>query len=91
MKDNLIPNKDSFPIWLKDICQNTKIMQRGYLVQNRVLADKDEKDEATPEKVDTSDDSEDKLSRRDTLHIPMVPMYMVVDTLKYPHDAHHNE
>ena len=66
-------------------------MNHYHLVKNRVLTDKDEKDEAAPEKVDTSDDSEDKLSRWDTLHIPMVPMYMIVDTLKYPHDAHHYE
>ena len=38
-------------------------LKHYHLVKNRILADKDKKDEATPEKVDTSDDSEDKLSR----------------------------
>ena len=66
-------------------------MKDDHLVQNRILADKDEKDEAAPEEVDTSNYPEYKLSRWDTLHIPMVSMDMIVDTFKYPHDAHHNE
>ena len=43
-----------------------------YLFYDRVLADKDGKDEAAPEKVDTSNYPEDKLSDGDTLHVPMV-------------------
>ena len=62
-----------------------------YLFYDRVLADKDGKDEAAPEKVDTSNDPEDKLSDGDTLHVPMVSMGEIVDTLKYPKDTHHYE
>jgi hypothetical protein len=62
-----------------------------YLVSGGVLADKYEEDEAAPEEVDTSDDPEDKLCGGDTLHVPMIPMDKVVDTFKYPEDAHHSE
>ena len=63
----------------------------GHLVQGGVLADKDEEDEAAPEEVDTTNDPEDKLGGGDALHVPMIPMDKVVDTFKYPQDAHHYE
>ena len=66
-------------------------MKDDHLVKNRILADKDEKDEAASEEVDTSNYPEDKLRRCYTFHIPMVSMNKIVDTLKYPHDAHHNK
>ena len=62
-----------------------------YLVSSGVLADKDDEDEAAPEKVDTSNDPEDKLCGGDTVHVSMIPMNKVVDTFKYPEDSHHSE
>jgi hypothetical protein len=62
-----------------------------YLVYDGVLADKDEEDEAAPEKVDTSNDPKDKLGGGDTIHVPMISMNEVVNTFKYPEDAHHSE
>ena len=62
-----------------------------YLVSSGVLADEDEEDEAAPEKVDTSNDPEDKLSGGQTLHVSMIPMDEVVDAFKYPEDTHHSE
>ena len=62
-----------------------------YLVSGGVLADKDEEDEAAPEKVDAPNDPEDKLSGGEALHVPMIPMEEVVDTFKYPEDPHHSE
>ena len=56
-----------------------------------VLADKYEEDKTASEEVNTSDDPEDKLGGGETLHVPMVAMDNVVDTLKYPEDAHHSE
>ena len=63
---------------------NDSFRVNRYLFFNGVLADKDEEDEAAPEKVDTSNDPEDKLSGGDTLHIPMIPVDKVVNTFKYP-------
>ena len=62
-----------------------------YLFSCGVLADKDEEDEAAPEKVDTSNDPEDKLSGGDTFYVCMVSMDEVVDAFKYPEDAHNYE
>ena len=62
-----------------------------YLVTSGVLADKDEEDEAAPEKVDTSDDPEEELCRGETLHVPMISMDKIVNTFKYPQDAHYSE
>ena len=62
-----------------------------YLVPDRVLADKDEEDEAASEQIDTSNDPEDKLSGGNTLHVSMIPMYKVVDAFKYPENTHHSE
>ena len=70
---------------------NDSFRVNWYLFFNGVLADKDEEDEAAPEKVDTSNDPEDKLSGGDTLHIPMIPVDKVVNTFKYPEDPHHSE
>ena len=62
-----------------------------YLVTSGVLADKDEEDEAAPEKVEASNDPEDKLRGWDTFHLLMISMGQVVDALKYPQDTHHCE
>jgi hypothetical protein len=70
---------------------NDSFRVNWYLFFNGVLADKDEEDEAAPEKVDTSNDPEDKLNGGDTLHVPMIPMDKEVDTFKYPEDPHHGE
>lgn len=45
-----------------------------HLSPDRVLADKDEEDEAAPEEVDTANDPEEELCVGATVHIPMVPM-----------------
>ena len=79
------------------VCQAEQILVKiiswiiFYLVSGGVLADKDEEDEAAPEKVDTSNDPEDKLSGGETLHVPMIPMDEEVDALKYPENPHHSE
>jgi hypothetical protein len=70
---------------------NDSFRVNWYLFFNGVLADKDEEDEAAPEKVDTANDPEDKLSGGDTLHVPMIPMDKEVNAFKYPEDAHHGE
>ena len=90
MKDNLTPNKDSFET--KNILISSNVC-RGfrYLVQDGVLADKYKEDKAAPEKVDTSNDPEDKLSGGDTFYILMVSMDKVVDAFKYQEDPHHYE
>ena len=62
-----------------------------HLSPDRVLADKDEEDEAAPEEVDTANDPEEELCVGATVHIPMVPMQQVVNTLKYPENTHHSE
>ena len=63
-----------------------------YLLPCGVFADKDEEDETAPEKVDASNDPEDKLSGGETLlHVPMIPMDEVVNAFKYPQDSHHSE
>ena len=62
-----------------------------HLVSDRVFADKDEEDEAASEKVDASNDPEEKLSVGSTLHVPMIPMDKMVDTFKYPQNTHHCE
>ena len=61
------------------------------LVSDRVLADKDEEDEAAPEKADTSNDPEEELSVESILHVHMIPMDEMVDTFKYPQNTHHSE
>ena len=85
----LWPHRDSLPSW-GDFSQEL-LIDFLYLVSSGVLADKDEEDEAAPEKVDASNDPEDKLSGGETLHVPMIPMDEVVDAFKYPEDAHHSE
>ena len=62
-----------------------------HLVSDRVFADKDEEDEAASEKVDASNDPEEKLSVGSTLHVPMIPMDKMVDTFKYPQNTHNCE
>ena len=62
-----------------------------YLFDSGVLADKDEEDEAAPEEIDAADDPEEPLSSREALSVSMVPMDKIVDTLKYPENAHHGE
>ena len=62
-----------------------------YLFSSGVLADEDEENEKAPEKVDASNNPEDKLCGGDTLYVPMNPMDKVVDTFKYPQNAHHSE
>ena len=62
-----------------------------HLVSDRVFADKDEEDEAASEKVNASNDPEEKLSVGSTLHVPMIPMDKMVDTFKYPQNTHHCE
>ena len=62
-----------------------------YLFSCGVLADEYKEDEAAPEKVDASNDPEDKLRRGDTIHVPMISMKKAMNTFKYPQDAHHSE
>ena len=62
-----------------------------YLVSDRVLADKDEEDEAAPEKVETANNSEDDLSVGGTLHVAVISMDHMMYTLHYPGNTHHNE
>ena len=61
-----------------------------YLFSCGVLADKDEEDEAAPEKVDTSNDPEDKLCGWETIHFPY-SMEKVMYAFKYPQDAHNSK
>ena len=63
-----------------------------YLGNSGVLADKDKKDEAASEQVDTANDPEEKLKGGQTLNnVCMISMDKIVNTLKYPENAHHGE
>ena len=65
--------------------------QKLHLVQGGLLADKDEEDEASAEKVDATDGPQNKLGCWKTLGCFVVSVGKVMRALKDPRDTHHNE
>ena len=60
------------------------------LVQDGVLADEDEEDEAAAQQVEAADQPEDELEAG-VAAVPVVGVDQVVHALEYPGDPHHDE
>ena len=87
------PSIDSFPSYEQhsSVLFFVVWLSIHYLTNSRVLTDKDEEYEATPEEVDAADDPKDPLCSREALHVHVISMDKIVNALKYPKYAHYSK